>query len=38
MLDGEITGEYRLGKYLKDNSDDKGREEELLQWLLKMGF
>jgi putative ABC transport system ATP-binding protein len=38
MLDGEITGEYRLGKYVKENSDDNGREEELLQWLLKMGF
>ena len=38
MLDGEITGEYRLGKYVKGNSDDKEREEELLQWLVKMGF
>lgn len=38
MLDGEIDGEYRPGKYVKENSDDKGREEELLQWLLKMGF
>ena len=38
MLDGEVTGEYQLGKYEKENSDDKGREEELSQWLLKMGF
>jgi len=38
MLDGEVAGEYRLGKYEKENSDDKGREEELSQWLLKMGF
>lgn len=38
MLDGEVAGEYRLGKYEKGNSDDKGREEELSQWLLKMGF
>ena len=38
MLDGEIIAEYRLGKYVKENSDDKGREEELSQWLLKMGF
>ena len=38
MLDGEVAGEYRLGKYVKENSDDKGREEELSQWLLKMGF
>ncbi len=38
MLDGEVAGEYRLGKYEKKNGDDKEREEELLQWLLKMGF
>ena len=38
MLDGEVAGEYRLGKYEKENGDDKEREEELLQWLLKMGF
>ncbi len=38
MLDGEVAGEYRLGKYVKEKSDDKGREEELSQWLLKMGF
>ena len=38
MLDGEIAGEYRLGKYVKENGDYKGREEELSQWLFKMGF
>ena len=38
MLDGEIAGEYQLGKYVKENNDDKGREEELLQWLVKMGL
>lgn len=38
MMDGEITGEYCLGKYVKENNDDAKREEELLQWVVKMGF
>jgi len=38
MLDGEITGEFIPGKYVKEKNDDKDREEELLQWLVKMGF
>jgi len=38
LLDGEITGEYQLGKYAGASRDDKRREEELSKWLFSMGF
>lgn len=38
MSDGVITGEKRLGKYSKDVSGGKSRENELSSWLVKMGF
>lgn len=36
MLDGEIKGELKLGKYTHD--DAKEREKETLQWLEEMGW
>jgi len=38
MLDGNLIGEYQLGKYNRDKDDIKAREEHLASWLLKMGF
>jgi putative ABC transport system ATP-binding protein len=38
MLDGNLVGEYQLGKYNRDKDDIKAREEHLASWLLKMGF
>ncbi|MBH5318371.1 ABC transporter ATP-binding protein [Paenibacillus sp. GSMTC-2017] len=38
MLDGSIAGELHLGKYKKDNGDNKIREEQLSNWLSEMGF
>lgn len=38
MSDGVITGEKRLGKYLKGGTDLKSREQELSLWLARMGF
>jgi putative ABC transport system ATP-binding protein len=38
MLDGALLAEQRLGKYRKERNDIKEREENLSQWLLKMGL
>ncbi|HLO16295.1 MAG TPA: ABC transporter ATP-binding protein [Anaerolineales bacterium] len=38
MLDGTLLAEQRLGKYRKECNDIKEREENLSQWLLKMGL
>ena len=38
MMDGQIKGEYLLGKYSPIESDWKKRETELTAWLSKMGF
>lgn len=38
MLDGNLVGEYRLGKYVKEKHDIRAREENLTGWLTKMGF
>jgi len=37
MIDGNIEGEYNLGKF-NQNSDLKERESSLSRWLLNMGF
>jgi putative ABC transport system ATP-binding protein len=38
MMDGQITGEYVLGKYLSNESVLKKRETELTKWLSERGF
>ncbi|MGG3892151.1 ABC transporter ATP-binding protein [Metabacillus fastidiosus] len=38
MLDGEIIGEKRLGKYKKEKNEIKDREVILSEWLNKQGF
>jgi putative ABC transport system ATP-binding protein len=38
MMDGQIAGEKRLGKYQKGNDDIKARESILAEWLSGMGF
>lgn len=38
MLDGEIAGEYALGKYEPERGDWKERENRLSAWLANMGF
>ncbi len=38
MLDGNIGGEYELGKFDKTKDDIKHREALLSEWLLDMGF
>jgi putative ABC transport system ATP-binding protein len=38
MVDGEIVGEYNLGKYDETQDDIKQREEQLNKWLVEMGF
>jgi putative ABC transport system ATP-binding protein len=38
MMDGQIAGENRLGKYQKGNDDIKARESILAEWLSEMGF
>ncbi|GAA0365757.1 ABC transporter ATP-binding protein [Bacillus horti] len=38
MLDGNIVGEYQLGKYRKEKNDSRAREEEVSRWLMKLGF
>lgn len=38
MLDGEITGDYKMSKYNKSKDDLKKREEELSSWLVGKGF
>lgn len=38
MTDGQIKGEYALGKYVSSKNDWKSRELELSEWLGKMGF
>jgi putative ABC transport system ATP-binding protein len=38
MMDGQIAGENRLGKYQKSNNDIKDRESILAEWLSGMGF
>jgi putative ABC transport system ATP-binding protein len=38
MMDGDIVGEFLLGKYEKDSDDLKIREEKLSKWLLDLGF
>lgn len=38
MSDGVIAGEKQLGKYSKDATNVKSRENELSSWLVKMGF
>ena len=37
MIDGNIEGEYNLGK-MSEKSDLKERESRLSRWLLNMGF
>src|SRR5690606_8206524 len=37
MLDGGIVGEVQLGKYKKENKDEKIREDILSRWLRKKG-
>ena len=38
MSDGAISGEKALGKYQKEKSDTKARENQLSVWLSQMGF
>ena len=38
MMDGQIKGEFFLGKYSPDESGWKNRETSLTGWLSKMGF
>ncbi len=38
MIDGNIAGEYKLGKFSKSTGEIKPRETELSEWLLEMGF
>lgn len=38
MLDGEITGDYKIGKFHKTKEDLKEREEKLSSWLVEKGF
>lgn len=38
MLDGEITGDYEIGKFDKTKEDLKEREEKLSSWLVEKGF
>ena len=38
MVDGKIVGEKRLGKYKRENEDEKQREERLSKWLMERGF
>ena len=38
MVDGDIVGEYELGKFDKSKEDIKERETVLSEWLLDMGF
>jgi ABC-type antimicrobial peptide transport system, ATPase component len=38
MLDGQIKGEYVLGKFHSEKDDWKQRETALAAWLAKMGF
>lgn len=38
MIDGKITGEKYLGKYLPEKGDEKLREQHLSHWLLEQGF
>ena len=38
MVDGNIVGEYKLGKFDKLKEDIKQRETVLSEWLLDMGF
>lgn len=38
MLDGQIRGEYTLGKYVPKLGDKKEREVALSAWLTKMGL
>lgn len=38
MMDGSIAAEMYLGKYKKEKTDIKIREEKLLTWLGHMGF
>lgn len=38
MTDGQIKGEYVLGKYVSSKNDWKSRELELSEWLGEMGF
>jgi len=38
MMDGKIVGEKRLGKYKRENEDEKQREEQLSKWLMERGF
>lgn len=36
MVDGSIVGETSLGKYKKEDVENRGREEQILAWLQKM--
>lgn len=38
MLDGEIIAEKRIGKYHREKSNDRMREEKLAGWLAENGF
>lgn len=38
MRDGQIEGDYRLGKMQEGDKDSSEREQELLGWLLEMGW
>lgn len=37
IVDGDIQGEYKLGKY-DNKEEDKKREKELTVWLMEMGW
>jgi putative ABC transport system ATP-binding protein len=36
MLDGEIKGELKLGKY--EEADGRNREQRTVNWLSRMGW
>jgi len=38
MIDGQIEGDYYLGKLQAGEDDDAEREQKLLGWLLEMGW
>jgi len=38
MMDGQVKGEYFLGKYSPSENDWKERETVLTGWLSDMGF
>lgn len=38
MIDGNIKGEYKMGKFRGSDSELKEREADLSRWLLNLGF